>query len=108
LAPKSSLNGPSYENKLNSTGRMLNESVSYQLGDWNSDSNNITFGGNVEEAFAGHLKWNLILTTSPWLFNVNFQGIMYGGVRASRNESFGFGSVDPLMFDLAIPKNDYQ
>jgi hypothetical protein len=32
---------------------MRNLQVSWQLGDWNSESNNITFGGNVDEAFSG-------------------------------------------------------
>ena len=58
-------------------------------------------------AFAGGLKSNKILSSSPWLFNLNYQGCGYSGVKAARNESFIFGSVDPLSFYLTIPKNDY-
>ena len=66
---------------------MLNDSVSYQLADWSYydfiseeyiyPSSNITFGGNIDTAYRGHLKYNLILSDSPWLFNVNYQGIAY-------------------------------
>jgi hypothetical protein len=77
LAPVHELNGPSFVTALNSTDRMLNLSVSYQLVDWaaysdNVGDNNITFGGNVESAFRGLLKWNLILGESPWTFAINY------------------------------------
>jgi hypothetical protein len=56
---------------------MQNNSLSYQLGNWPETNDfvgndNITFGGNVESAFSGHLKFNLIYADSPWLFNVNY------------------------------------
>jgi hypothetical protein len=107
LAPISSINGPSFVENLHETGRIENFTVSWQLSDWGSQNNNITFGGNVAGAFAGGLKSNKILSASPWLFNLNYQGCGYSGVKAARNESFIFGSVDPLSFHLAIPKNDY-
>ena len=66
------LNGPSFVEALNETDRMTNFTVSWQLGDWNSNNNNITFGGNVESAFVGHLQYNLILATSTWTFNLNY------------------------------------
>ena len=72
LAPINKLNGPSFVSALNETGSMLNSTVSWQLGDWGSENNNITFGGNIEGAFLGHLKFNLILATSPWVFNLNY------------------------------------
>ena len=96
---------------------MLNETLNYQLGDWNYYStnrekilpgNNITFGGNIDDAYTGHLKLNLVLSSTPWLFNVNYQGLMYDGNRASRNESFVYGSVDPLFYYLGLPNKDYQ
>ena len=69
LAPIGSLNGPSFVQSLNSTGSMLNATVSFQLGDWSDKNdfygdNNVTFGGNVESAFAGFLKFNYILKES--------------------------------------------
>jgi hypothetical protein len=42
------------------------------------------------------------------MFNLNFQGIGYGGDRIARNESFIYGSVDPLMYNLALPRNDFE
>jgi hypothetical protein len=78
------------------------------LSEWGSENNNITFGGNVESAFAGFLKSNFILSSSLWLFNLNYQGIGYDGVRAARNESFVYASVDTLNDDLGIPENDYK
>jgi hypothetical protein len=50
----------------------------------------------------------LILTTSPWIFSVNYQGISYGGVKAVRNESFIFGAVDSLNTELGLPKKDFE
>ena len=87
---------------------MDNVTISWQLGDYSSNNKNITFGGNVEGAFVGRLHYNLILATSPWLFNLNYQGVAYDGIRVPRNESFIYGSIDPLMTFLAIPKKDFQ
>jgi hypothetical protein len=76
LAPSNKLNGPSYVNALNSTERMMNQSVSFQLGDWTEKydyvgNDSITFGGNVESAFGGQLKRNIPLVDSSWMFNLN-------------------------------------
>jgi hypothetical protein len=76
LAPISKLNGPSYVRALNATGNMKNSSVSFQLGDWPESgdevgNDNITFGGNVEGAYDGTLKRNLILASSGFLYNIN-------------------------------------
>ena len=76
LAPSNKLNGPSYVNALNSTERMTNQSVSFQLTDWPEygdrvGNDSITFGGNVESAFGGHLKRNIPLVDSSWMFNLN-------------------------------------
>jgi hypothetical protein len=76
LAPIDDLNGPSYVQVLNETGNMRNLSLSYQLGDWPASgdfvgNDNITFGGNVEGAYAGILKRNKILKESGFLYNLN-------------------------------------
>jgi hypothetical protein len=66
LAPERKLNGPSFVKALNETDHLQNYSLSYQLSDWpvTEDlvgNNNITFGGDVQGAFTGHLVANLIL-----------------------------------------------
>jgi hypothetical protein len=82
---------------------MKNLSVSWQLSDLGLENNNITFGGNVENAFVGFLKSNFILSSSPWLFNLNYQGVQYEGVKIARNESFIYSSVDTVNGFLIIP-----
>jgi hypothetical protein len=113
LSPSDDLNGPSYVQALNLTGNMRNSSLSYQLGDWPASddkvgNDNITFGGNVEGAYGGILKRNLILASSEFLYNINFQGCSYNGVCMHRNESWIYGSIDPLMYYIGLPKFSYQ
>jgi hypothetical protein len=91
---------------------MMNQSVSFQLGDWPEaydfvGNDSITFGGNVESAFGGQLKKNKVLSDSSWMFTLNVQGIHYDGVRVPRNETMIYGSVDSLMYYIGLPKNDY-
>lgn len=71
LAPLSELNGPSFVQSLNATGVMLNTVVSWQFGNWETDNNNITFGGDIVEAYAGTLHTQKILADSLWIWNVN-------------------------------------
>jgi hypothetical protein len=71
------LNGPSYVTALNATGNLEKSKASFQLGNWPEigdkvGNDRITFGGNVEGAFRGKLKLNLILKDSSWLFNLNY------------------------------------
>jgi hypothetical protein len=92
---------------------MRNSSLSYQLGDWPEHldrvgNDNITFGGNVEGAYGGILKRNLILASSEFLYNINFQGLSYNNVRTQRNESWIYGSIDPLMYNIGLPKFSYK
>jgi hypothetical protein len=95
------------------TGRADKLQVSWQLAPWTEfddygySDNNITFGGNVEQAYDGSLKFNFILEESAWLWNINFQGVAYDGIRIPRNESFIYGSVDPMIGVLAISYVDF-
>ena len=38
------------------------------------------------ESFYGVLNYNYILATSPWLWNINYQGIQYNGGRIFLHE----------------------
>ena len=81
LAPIDKLNGPSFIQALANTGQIQSKKVSFQFSHWSAhgfSNNNITIGNNVQDAYAGHLIHNLILAESPWLFNINYQGIEYG------------------------------
>ena len=105
------LNGPSYPKSLFSTGRIENFTVSWQLTDWGSLSftrgSNFTLGGHQHDSYFGALNFNFILATSPWLWNLNYQGLEYQGGRVPRNKTFIYGSVDPMAPYLGVPEHDY-
>ena len=54
------------------------------------------------------LVHNLILAESPWLWNINYQGIEYDGVRVPQNKSFIYGATDQLFTYIGLPPSDYK
>ena len=77
LAPFGKLNGPSFVQNLDKNGQILKPIVSFELGEWGKKAdiygnNNVTFGDYIEGSFSGFQVKNKILTSSEWLFNLNY------------------------------------
>ena len=76
--------GPSYVDALFSSGQILNKTVGFVC---NSTSNNLFsyFGWDNTALFTPPLVKNHILADSPFMWNINYQGVIYGDNRIRAN-----------------------